>query len=806
MADTTKENGGTPVYVTNRGDGNAVWVTWKGKDPADPALKAQAEANATADASREHLSDISKGFESQAEMIAEKIAQAIAEKLGQIMEGPSGAKPEGGGGEGSAGDKEAKQFLRNAENQMFLRNFHTEELEREFSLLTTKVLDQSAAMHASVEAHRTAARIIEQTARTVAARFSQIQKNFYETAAEFLSGERLITSAIGWFRDGAEMAKSYSGSMVGMLENALNIGPDIARTFKSITKNIEAGGASYAASSMSLADYATSLRRQRRGLSGADGILDLDAQTELLQSVHDQLMRQGIRTDIDSSRVQQAAQFQLNYMKEIAKNTGRSVEQLMAMNADGKIAIDEAVSRGSYTADQGAALKEVSDTLMSAIPQQVEKFNKMVAANGNAAIAFSDETEYFATGLPQMFEQIVAAIKSGKGVDKRDLSAMLEQISKNEVLKSAIPGTVLGNYSGIISQAARGSSVLSEQAQKEAPDTMVESTWASIKNFFSDYLNPIVDFLSGAAGLASAMRLWTIAAAVHAHAMYVDIAAERGGKLLSFLANPFKLAWKAVTGSFNLVVRGMLGGISGLTRMASEFGLTAGQALFRMGVVAAATAGAIMDINNALTQTQEERDKFGDDTAGWIGQAFSDLAGVVVAGVAGLVAFLAGGPVAWIAGVAYLVYKGIDWLFGMFGISISDGIGYVAKWIYEGASWLISGLWDVISSAWDSLSGWIGGLWDNIKSFFSRMWDWLDGFMPWNWFGDSDASVSDPASDIISGSVTESLKQVMEKHSERVIEKESARGEATTPFLIKMVQSLEKIESHSRPRTGYQTG
>jgi phage-related protein len=250
----------------------------------------------------------------------------------------------------------------------------------------------------------------------------------------------------------------------------------------------------------------------------------------------------------------------------------------------------------------------------------------------------------------------------------------------------------------------------------------------------------------------------------------------------------------------------MLGGISGLTRMASEFGLTAGQALFRMGVVAAATAGAIMDINNALTQTQEERDKFGDDTAGWIGQAFSDLAGVVVAGVAGLVAFLAGGPVAWIAGVAYLVYKGIDWLFGMFGISISDGIGHVAKWIYEGASWLISGLWDVISSAWDSLSGWIGGLWDNIKSFFSQMWDWLDGFMPWNWFGDSDASVSDPASDIISGSVTESLKQVMEKHSERVIEKESARGEATTPFLIKMVQSLEKIESHSRPRTGYQTG
>jgi hypothetical protein len=535
------------------------------------------------------------------------------------------------------------------------------------------------------------------------------RRQFIAFNAELMSGQAALRSYTRSFKEGMEASSAGLASFIDILKNNFSFaGVTLQETVRTIRENLSEGGQAFAMAGMSSEEYGKALLRARKALEGAGAFeaLGFREQNQLLQQVYEQLVGQGIKTQIDSELVRIRAAQQFKLFDQISKNTGKSVQELMKLNKEMAPDIDELVSRGALNPEQANTLRAVMQYLS---PDQQQKILKTFQAQGNAAFALRDTIQRdLLSGEMHMAQAIYDAVTRGM-TDPKAIARVGADIARSNraSLNPLVSYATIGSER--LFQAQNKLAEVTAASDREGPNRMAERVARSIEAFFKNDMpifKAMADLASAISGLVASGIL-----VAHSMSMRAHTAAMLAASKVPFGAmvrNLFTPQAAAVLGGAGLIFVGLAGALK-----------------------------AAYDFINVTSEQLLERTKQGfGELASMMGK-FGELFGKFATGalaIAGGIGLIMGGPIALTvagivaAGALILDHFTDGAVFKLFGDMVAGITDYLSG-LMESIKGFAARINAESLAAGDGFGAWMGrwyrglrdAIWEAVKSMLGGM-------------------------------------------------------------------------------------
>ncbi len=352
-------------------------------------------------------------------------------------------------------------------------------------------------------------------------------------------------------------------------------------TVKAITDDLSSGRRTYASYMGSFSEYGMELRSVRKSIDkalGPNGSLynfaDGDTQTELLQTIYSENIRQGRNIALDSKEMRDQAIKRQESLKTIAKFTGQSFEELVKMNAK-DTELDDALYRSKMTKEGQNAFREFYTSLtderqkkLALLSLQSQEFGagdfktKIAMEMPEAIGAVGDGNQMAAT-----MAEISAMMERGEKIRLADWHKAMNR-NQDYINKNVYSG-IAGGFSPTGFEEAMKNSLKLGQDPGEDDANLIARAMNKFRAWVDDSpLASVGKWLSGPAGLINAMMTNTVAT----HANTVAL----GGWSFMGLFKPINLMFSRIMSPFNMVGRHLTKLLPALGKTETALGKTLG--------------------------------------------------------------------------------------------------------------------------------------------------------------------------------------------------------------------------------------
>lgn len=556
-------------------------------------------------------------------------------------------------------------------------------------------------------------RALELSFQMISETLSGLRQELIKFTAEVVSGRYAINHFTELFETTLEAASIGIGSFTDMLENAVKMGPSYVDTLEAIKQNVEAGGNAFGYANKSMTEFGKALAMQRDALErlvpDVDARLDFKAQNQVLLDIYNTMVRSGVDASIDDERVAQLAAWQISYLKDIAKATGKSLAELVKLN-EKPVSIEDAIALGQASGGLSdeeavralAAYNEMMAQGNTSGAQDLATFIKNLATGGVTGFDSARHADRSFEAAKNIFDQ---GIRGGGDLRKAiyESSKMRLQTQQSFGGFAQIDGSML-DRPGSAADANKTIKLLeaikkNTGSQAEELNTWPERMFRSFQEWMSNnaWIKDVIALASGGIGAAV-------------------ILAATIKNTIATMANTGALG--ALTGAVTQANAGAAAAIGGT---AAKGGILGGIFKFVAGLVLMQTA--IEGIMHFLTP--ENMTRFGEGVKGVIANLIASFAPLLAAGFAGLLAIFLGAP-ATLALVAAaggaMLYKMFDeWYDG----GLTEGVGKFTAWVVDQIYYMFEYLyekitdWGIVDAA-ERVGEGISSVWDDLMDVMWR--------------------------------------------------------------------------------------
>lgn len=565
---------------------------------------------------------------------------------------------------------------------------------------------------------------LKRTFDTYNTSLASLRNSYVEFRSDIISG----TYAVKRFKEALEQATDLASRGLGGLktrwDNIWQAGVNLSDTLQTIMAD---SGKAFMISGKGVVEFGKALRDQRdflRDEIDAYGFLDYKQQNEFLQGIYTQMVRQGVQTTFSSREIALTAAEQLEYFSEIARNTGRTVEEIIKSREEDFATIDEALARGFISEDAAKEFKRITTELENlGLGDLAKTIASSIGKAGSGGLSGTEFSEgQIAAGELAFFQEVMRLQEAGVRLSREELARLYVEYTQ------AIEGLPRAVSDGMTASIRNGIREWLKNVGERGPvSSAIVSFLGRLSDFYNNRLSWVGDIL---AGVSAVFGAWNIAQYAHIVAMVAHTRALLLNSPMRLL-NAFSIITKPL-----LSISKFIGAFTGITGMA-HFHTVAGylgvmSRLFAVNIVAPIFAifGIARDIWDSLTTTKEEMDGFKDDfEQDWLKKfaaVAQDLSGGILALAVGVVAAVFFGAAAWpaiLAGsVAYGLFEALDWFFdGALSKWFGKMMGQVAEYLNSTkARDTASTLWRVTKQMFSELSNWLIELYEGVMNTFKE--------------------------------------------------------------------------------------
>lgn len=683
MPEPTNDQSSQPKIIDNVNVyGQNINVHYKDGAPSPGGKKDETAAgvNKLNDATDQQTEIVAKKLDELADRIAMKLATHLRAALSET----------GGGGGGGTGDSSAtgtsfREARKNAQLLETITGQYVQDLEK-FNEEQSKQFKRFLAGIRSLD--DALAKITEQTYNALSEQMSRTRQVLMNFASSVLSGSYAVDHFRKRIDEIMEMSSRRMADETDYLQAIFdginNSGQGLSATFKSVKENIQAGGFAYATSGKSLREFGKSLVEQRKRMDMlVPNLYDTMTRSEadeILQDIYQQMVLSGNNVSMDDERLAMLASTQVQFLKEISKYTGKSLDELIKANK-APVTLEEALALGMYDEQQSKVIENVYKSLAELMGKaDAEKFLESTVAVGGGVKAF--EGKDFAIGYAQSMLQlkdwaVEFTKKTGRQPTAQEILAAIKYFASSV-------GADLGRFPpeiamllqggpnrGLASSAKKAVAIIEAGEKKETTQSFFVNEVVNRFKELLDRFDFVKDIVAGiSAVLSSAIVIGhTAAMLMHSKALMFD--SGMGSILKNFM--------------------------SGLLNVAIKFAAV-GTILAGIFVSAERIFGG-----EYLASAQEHFSKIFDNAgAVLVSTITSALAPVLAALIGTMVASLLGLPALTLAAISSGLVLAADW---MTGGEFSQGIGEIAGHIYDFLSWLVQKVIDYVGGLIQSIVG-----------------------------------------------------------------------------------------------------
>ena len=362
-----------------------------------------------------------------------------------------------------------------------------------------------------------------------------LQTKIGDFVEELVSGEK----ALDYFQDGlrdqtrntsrgfGDLFDSITHDMKLTSEGFYATGQSFSATIKSIENDLEAGFATYNYFNGSLYEYGEALRSQRRLLLEEMGENNLysrfnyEEQNLLLNKALSESVRQGRFQSLESTEIRRMARASGQNLSIIAKMTGRSVDELVRLNATNE-ELDNTLIRSGLNEQQ---MQRARDLLArfdgTFVAEDISTALKGLEFD-NPGFGFRDDPEKLLSGQAAFASEVVRLmVQDGIGFDgdnidpdefQRVMNMLATQNLNTNVSSLVSPNAPLSQFNQLIAQTLKDIQTPDRNPAQEAVNRFQAY-------FDSGPLKAITDMVSGLSGLTIALVANTAALVANTFAL-----------------------------------------------------------------------------------------------------------------------------------------------------------------------------------------------------------------------------------------------------------------------------------------------
>lgn len=423
----------------------------------------------------------------------------------------------------------------------------------------------------------------------------------------------------------------------------------------------------------------------------------------LLESTNAMMARAGNRTEIDSRENAQAAQRMYEIYRDIAANTGMTVEQLIEMNRTTGVDVANRIRAAGLDEQQRQNFMETVGSLQALVSQGYLDQSVVDAF----ITRLNDPTALFGldipSGLMEAMMDAYAQTEAGNGLSMAELQRILVRYSAGR------EGLPMGD-----SALAQGRMAASGSAtvNRRPVSAWLNEMWNQFMAFIGDRAEIVRDII--AIGAGAAMALHTAAMLIHSAALT---------KFLGF----FPLMRRLLGGiarfaGFGGAAAGGAGAAAGgagagemLARFAANPLVKAGAVVGGIYLAFEAIRGIYQAFNTTSEDMQDLRDGISEQGVGF-GAMMRNLFPTIAAGIgiaiAAIAAAIFGAPIAIAVAAGAAITGLIIWIDNMTGNAISNWVGRTSRDVAR-----------FVIEKWNQFTDYMGNIMNMIGTAFAALLD-----------------------------------------------------------------------------------